>query len=239
MIVVNSCRGFIFCQRKNLPVPLLSCKTIMSSSTSGGGRKDVGVGATPTMQTMGWDERTRPINRADMIAFLSDPNSTSEEEKWLVYKLSGLATFTIGMGGSMGWMGSGLLPWRWLKRQPLPYQQTVLFCRSFFVLMGMSIPYVLVQQYATKRLLNLPADSVLGFNVRRFMVTQQSTTLFNRPAVREITKAEQQQMAEADLEFTKASQKIAPGARDVNALLAQQQLTPIAQTGYSQPPPKS
>ena len=206
------------------------------SGSQGGADQDVGTPGR-TMSFLSFDEKTRPITRGDLLRFLLDEKNTTEHEKSIITN-----SMKYGVTGSIagfvaGYQLSKLLPWRWLeKRNISPFRGFAKFGRFCFGVSGGSIPFLMVQQWCLGEILKLDEqNSVLAFHVKRMLITQRSSMLFSRGAVREVTKDEQKALARQNIQI-RQQDSIAVGGTgksiDVDLAMQQQVLTPVAQTGY-------
>ena len=122
----------------------------MSSSPKtinvGGGAKDVGT-VTPGMQALTWDEKTKPMTRTDMIAFLVNPNNMTVQERKLLERTFYYGVSSCLVAGVAGWFASGRLPWRRLQKlSPSPWFTVV--GRVAMTGAAVSIPFMATQQWA-------------------------------------------------------------------------------------------
>ena len=203
---------------------------------SGGGKEDVGT-VRPTMQMLTWDEKTRPMSRWDMLAFCTKEENLNEKEKAILGRCATIGPLSVAAGAAVGWNLQKLFGWKSMARKQPAFKPLIPAFRVSLVGFCMGLPYLVVQQWTVDEILKLDEDeSMLAFHTKRFMVMQRNQLIFQRQAMREITKEEQEAMGAASLEQRRANAMLASGgargSQDVNSALLGQSLTPVAQTGY-------
>lgn len=200
-----------------------------------GGQKDVGT-VTAGARQMSFDEKTRPMTRMDMIRFLSDPDKNLRPcEKELIIKSVFFMVSGCTLAGYAGWQLTKRMSFeRLVKKGIMPFPAFPKMARLSMTFSLVTIPFMLVQEWATSTLLEMnDMDSVLAFNAKRFLVLERSQMLYSRGEAREVTREEQDALANKAIEQNKGKGHMgAAGKVDVNAALGGQQLLPIAQTGY-------
>lgn len=205
--------------------------------STGGGIENVGT-VKPTMQMMSWDDKTRPMSRADLWKFASNPDNLKPNERELLEKAAIAGPGGMVLGGLLGWQFQKKFNWKWLGKRAPGLIPMMPLGRVSFVMVGMSIPYMCVQQWLVNEVLALDEfESDLAFHVKRFIVMQRGQLMFTKTQTREVTPEEQQKLGAASVEQRRATALAAShgerGSMDVNAALTAQTLTPHAQTGYS------
>jgi len=214
---------------------------------SGGATAEVGAyGAGPTMRAVDWDEKTRPMTRADFIAMATDGDRLSAEEKRIMTNGA-----IMGAGGCMlayigGKRMASWAPWQVLEhRYPGFKTYRPWAIRATGVQLAF-IPYVLSQSYLTRELLALDERDghLFAWELKRYLIAQRGTMLWGRHDMREITKRDQEKLLKKEEDLAFKAQREVHGMGDVSGegrrvnvdlALGKQQLTPFAQSGYKDP----
>eukprot|EP00759_Apiculatamorpha_spiralis_P041159 PhF_6_TR39763/c0_g1_i1/m.59165 len=212
----------------------------MSFTPGGGGISTSNVGTPGAgLHTRKFDELTRRMTRQDLMNFIMDEKNLTPIEKQLIEQ-----TFMFSFGGMIaaGGITYGLtsyLPWRHFKPY-LPFAKFVVASRVTLSLAAASIPFAVGQQWGLQQILALPEDSNLAFNTRRYLMTQQGNIMFSRTQAREIPKEELIASGAVGADPRNANMQMPDPRGGINPeyTLQQQQLVPIAQTGYKAAPPK-
>ena len=213
----------------------------MSGSSSnggggGGGVREVGT-VTAGMAMMNFDEKTRPYTRQDFLNFLKGyEENLNAEEKTLIER--GLVATFVGLPatGFVTYKLAKRLSWKKVD-SVVQMPRLVRLCPTVLALAAVSIPYMLIQQWFVESVLAMDdKKSNLTFHVKRLMVAQRNSMMFQRTATREVTREEQDALSQQAVEHV-ASNRMANrpssgGAMDVNLALGNQVMTPVAQTGY-------
>jgi hypothetical protein len=208
----------------------------MSGGGGGGGVREVGT-VTAGMAMMNFDEKTRPYTRQDFLNFIQGyEENLNQAEKKLIE--TGLAATFIGLPLT------GVVSYRLAKRIHWKKVETIVqmpklvrFFPLVLSLSAVSIPYIVIQQWFIDSVLAMDdKQSNLSFHVKRLMVAQRSSMMFQRTATREVTREEQDALSREAVEHV-ASNRMANrpssnGGMDVNLALGNQVMTPVAQTGY-------
>ncbi len=207
-------------------------------SSSGGGDGDVGKPGK-SMSMLPFDAKTRPITRRDLYKFGMEEGNLSDHEKDIITK-----SFVYGItgtlaGGFVGYTLSGYLPFRWLEKKAIiPFKGFARFGRICFAISGASFPFLYVQQWCMTEVLKLDEQqSVFAFHIKRLLITQRSSLIFTRGQVREVTKEEQQRLSSQNITIRQQESRAVGGSGssvNVDLVMQQQVLTPVAQTGYKQ-----
>lgn len=203
---------------------------------TGGGKAEVG-NVRPSMATLTWDDKTRPMSRWDMLKFLSDENNFTEQEKAVLYKCAFWGPVSIFAAGAIGFQLQRMVGWKSMMRKVPQIAPFVPVFKLSIVGCAVSIPFMMAQQWTMDEILKLDEeDSMLAFHAKRYMIMQRNQLMFQRQLMREITKEEQEALGAASLEERRNTALLASsgqrGSVDVNAALTQQVLLPPAQTGY-------
>lgn len=216
---------------------------IMFGGVSNGGGGDGAVGkVTPGMRLMTFDEKTKPISREEYVEFLLGYEKNFRPvEKELFMRSLAVGVVSMGVGAYVGRRLIQRLSWKRMEeRGLLPFPWLPLAGRIAGAIAGASFPYALVQQWTISQILDMDdRESLLAFHTKRLMIVQRGSMMFSREATREVTREEQQALAMEAANVRSGrdaldSPDAAPKRRptDVNLMLGQQALTPVAQTGY-------
>lgn len=207
----------------------------------GQGANDIGQPGK-TFHVRQFDDLTRRMTRSDMMKFVSDPNNLSEHEQGILTKMMYYGAGGSTLAGGLGFYVSRFLPWRYFNGDALPFKNFITVGRVGIGFAFASVPFVIAQKWGLEQILSLPEESRLAFMTRRFLMTQRGNVLFTRSEVQEITKDElKRRGAVGGMDPRNAVMQAQAPEGGINAdytLSQQQQLVPIAQTGYKPPPPK-
>jgi hypothetical protein len=211
-----------------------------AAAGGGGGVREVGT-VTGGMAIMNFDEKTRPYSREDFINFISNYQANCDDaEIALIHKGMAVTATAIPLTFLLSFKLTKRLPWyRIEKMMPVPYIAKI--GRLMLSFSAASIPYVWIQTWIASEILSLPSSSNLAFHVKRLMILQRNSMMFQKTETREVTKEEQERMSRdataIAIENRRNMRPQTGGSLDVNLALGQQALTPVAQTGYKPMPP--
>ena len=210
---------------------------VTENQTNGGASSGVGQPGK-SMYQRPFDDFTRPMTRGDLLNFLTDPNQMDESERQLLIKVMSVNMACTFGGFFTGFFFSRYLPWKRLEVLQPP-KHYIFLGRLTMGFSLLSITYIASQRWALQQIMKLDENSPLLFNIKRFLLTQRGNMMFARAEVREISKAEIEQRGGVGSESAQdviMKQPSPDGTINTEFSLAQQQLLPIAQTGYKPPP---
>jgi hypothetical protein len=213
----------------------------LGGPSAGGASREVGT-VTGGMALMNFDEKTKPYSRQDLINFMMDYEKNLTEEEMRLFE-KGMAGTFLGMPLAYyaTWRFSKRLAWHRVEKV-VPFPWIPKAGRVCLSLTAATVPYILVQSWFCNAVMALDNNSLLGFHLKRFMITQRNGMMFARTGTREVTREEQDLLSKQATEVTISNRMAnrpsaaASGGMDVNLALGQQVMLPVAQTGYKPMP---